>query len=57
MPESRVNKCNILSPIVKYPFVKAVYENMISMYEHEWKQSINNVKGKSGKGRNKLRGY
>jgi len=30
---------------------------MMSLYEHEWKQSINNVKGKSGKGRNKLRRY
>ena len=27
------------------------------MYELEWKQSINNVRGKSGGGRNKLRRY
>ena len=47
------NYCNILCPIVKY----SVYEKMMSLYEHEWKQSINNVKGKSGKGRNKLRRY
>jgi len=49
------NYYTILCPIVKYPLVKAVYEKMMSMYEHEWKQSINKVKGKSGKGRNKLR--
>ena len=30
---------------------------MMSLYEHKWKQSINNVKGKSGKGRNTLRRY
>ena len=52
-----LNYCNILCPIVKYPLVKAVYEKMMSMYEHEWIRSINNVKGKSGKGRNKLRRY
>ena len=30
---------------------------MMSMFEYEWRQSINNVKDKSGKGRNKLRRY
>jgi len=47
--------CNILCHIVKYPLVEAVYEKMMSMYE--WKQSINNVNGKSGKGRNTIRRY
>jgi len=36
---------------------KAVYEKIMSTCEDEWKETVNSVKGKSGKGRNKLRRY
>jgi len=51
------NYCNTLCRIAKYYFVTADYEKLMSMCEREWQQSLNNVKGKGGQGRNKLRIY